>query len=880
MDYSLVGYKGGNAVIPTIASKTNLSPVTGDNGPRIQAAINYVSGLAPDTNGFRGAIQLAAGYYVISNTITITSSGVVLRGAGDGANIASNTVLYAAYAGTNQPSLSLISNSSSYSTVTTHNITNIYVPVGARSFNVDSTNGFAVGTNVFVRRPSTGLWITNIGMNQVTPAWTAGSFDIYADRTITRVEGNSVTLDQPITCAIEKQYGGGTIFSYTWASRMTNIGVENIRAISYFNPAITTNTSATTNYPSDENHTWQFIQFYGAVANGWARNVTDSNFAYTCVHVVGKSASIPGARNITIRDCTSLDPISEITGGRRYAFVVDNSQDILVQNCYTRQDRHQFVTMSLTTGPSVFVDGLSDNAWNDCGPHFRWATGELWDNVITSDTLEANNYGNEGTSHGWSGANELDWNCTAAGGFKVKNPPTAQNWLIGGIGVLQPDNAAIPPNPASGTYDSLGSNVFPNSIYYAQLQDRVSIPNPDVREYWTGDIDQFSSTNSGGDSVPVDAAWKTIIQTAAGTNFVNGFDITTTNQWIPFSFTPLLTANDRIVGGTLSLAMRSVSGNSSGAILYLDSITNGTTFSSLGWSPIATATNTTVRVLDLGNQLGPISDGKLNLAVAGDVGIDWAMLELQIAQVQTYSTNFILPVADAYVRGGTNAGLNFGNDTILTVKTDGTTNNLRQGFLHWDLTGYTNNFVQARVRLIPVSVGTNGIENAIALVTNSAWNESSLTWSNEPVAGKRFATWIPATNTPVDVIVTAQVQSALATDGQLALEIFSLSNLGGNGSVSYGSRENTNSGLRPQLVLISVAPPQFTNTIKGAEGTYTFSGTGPTSSAYRIFATTNLGLPFSNWLQTASGTFTSGVFNYTDQDATNYQQRFYRIVSP
>ena len=43
----------------------------------------------------------------------------------------------------------------SASTSTTHNITNNYVPVGARSFNVDSTTGFAVGDHVYVRRYAT-----------------------------------------------------------------------------------------------------------------------------------------------------------------------------------------------------------------------------------------------------------------------------------------------------------------------------------------------------------------------------------------------------------------------------------------------------------------------------------------------------------------------------------------------------------------------------------------------------------------------------------------------------------------------------------------------------------------------------------------------------
>ena len=885
LDFSGVGYKGGGVAIPSVATKTNVSPVAGDNTARIQAAINYVSSLPLDANGFRGAVQLAPGFYSISNTLVVAASGVVLRGAGEGSNTNNNTVLYATYIGTAQPSLILFSNSSAYTTLTTHNITNVYVPVGARSFNVDSTNGFSAGTTVFVRRPSTSLWITNIGMNLVLPAWTAGSFDIYADRTITRVEGNSITMDAPLTCALEQQYGGGTIFSYSWQGRMTNVGVENLRGISYFNLTVLTNTSATTNYFADENHTWEMVSFEGAIANGWARNITASNFAYACVSLAGTSASRPGVRNITVRDCTSLDPVSEITGGRRYAFVLNDCQFCLNQNCYTRNDRHQFVMQSLTVGPNVFVDGLSDIAWNDCGPHFRWSTGATWDNVtvhgdVASDgVLAIRNRGNLGTSHGWAGANEVVWN-SQADGFVVESPPSARNWLIGSIGLLVANTAAIPYPAPAGTYDSLGTNVFPNSLYYAQLQDRLAAPNLETREYWVGDMDNFSTSSTTGEVVNVDSAWRSSVQTAAGTAAVNGFDFVATNQWIPFTFNFSLASTDQIVGATLALAMRSVSGNSSNAALYLDTTASSNRFFDLGWSPIGSGTNTKVRVLDIGNQLNVLADGKLNLAVAGDVGIDWAMLELQVAPALMYATNSILPVADAYVRGGVNAGFNFGTNSTLLVKLDGTADNQRQAYFRWNLVGLPTNFVQARIRFTPVSVGTNGIENGLTLVTNSAWNENTITWSNQPGGGKRFATWIPTTNAPVEIVATSQVQAALANDGQLSLELFSLSNVGGSGTVSYASREASNAAQQPQLLLVSVAPPQFTNVTFNAGGSLTVAGTGPNGAGYRILAATNLAQPVGNWTPAATGIFNGGVFNFTDQQATNFPQRFYRAVTP
>jgi hypothetical protein len=60
-----------------------VSPVTGDNVANIQTAINQVSAPPLDANVFRGAVLLNPGVYPLSNTITISASGVVLRGSGN-----------------------------------------------------------------------------------------------------------------------------------------------------------------------------------------------------------------------------------------------------------------------------------------------------------------------------------------------------------------------------------------------------------------------------------------------------------------------------------------------------------------------------------------------------------------------------------------------------------------------------------------------------------------------------------------------------------------------------------------------------------------------------------------------------------------------------
>jgi hypothetical protein len=795
LDESGVGYKGGLAPLPStnvVPVKITVTPVAGDNVSSIQAAINYVSTLPLATNGFRGAVLLSNGVYQCASTIYIKASGVVLRGISSNTN-GSGTVLRAT--ATNQYTLVEITGSGSAASGTTHTITNLYVPVGARSFYVDNTSGLSVGAEVFVRRVATTNWIHDLGMDLLGPPpvvpWTASGYMMDMDRVITHIEGNHIFVDAPITCAIDARYANGTIRPFTWSGLITNVGVEHIFGQSdYF--------GGTTN----ETHGWTFIQFDKTV-NGWARDVNSQYFGYSCVNLNS------GDKFITVQDCQSLDPISIITGSRRYAFVMNDVQYCLVKNCYTREDRHQFVTQSLTIGPNVFVDGTSDNAHAEAGPHQRWATGILWDNItVHGNNNDIQNAGNYGTGHGWEGASCVIWN-NAANGFIVQNPPGANNWLIGSVGPIQNGTAYVGPH-AAGNYDSSGSsatNVFPDSLYFSQLQDRLAAPNLQTRDYWLGDIDAFSNNIPGGEKVFLDLTWSNAVKTVASSQPLGGFDVVTNNHWIPFTFNFLLTTNERVIAATFSLAMRATN-SASGDVLYLGNTNNSFTFTNLGFLPVATGTNTTVRVLDLANQLTLLTIGQLNVAVQGDLGIDWAMLELQVAPNATVSTNSLTPVADATVCGGTSAAINFGTATNLTVRQDASANNQQRAYLRWDLSGVSEKISQARVVLTPLSVGANGIEQGVAVANSNNWTETGMTWNNQPGGGERFATWLPSTDGQISFDVTPQVLDALQNDKQLSLQVFST----GTNSVNYASRENASAASQPQLVLSLLgSPPTISN---------------------------------------------------------------------
>ncbi|WP_186775686.1 dockerin type I domain-containing protein [Rubripirellula tenax] len=631
-DFSTAGYKYGNSPIPDVtqsiaaARVVNVSPIAGDNTAHIQAAIDQVEAMSLDANGFRGIVQLGAGDFPINDQVNILGSGVVLRGVGDGDDPLVDTILRGT--GTAKRSLVVVGPSAGFASGiggTTHNIVDKYVPVGATSFNVDSTTNWSVGDPVVVRRPSTADWIADIGMDSIPPRsdgstvnqWAPGSYDQLYERVITRIEGDRVFLNAPLMNAFELQYGGGTIFRYTFP-RINNVGIENIRGKSDFVGA------------EDEDHANTFIELQ-AVEDAWVSNVTGQHFVFATVHATSRSI------RVTVDDAQSLDPVSIVTGGRRYPFNADG-QFILMKNLYSEFGRHDFVNNARTRnrGPNVFLDAVAVNSFSSTGPHQSWSTGTLYDTVKTDNLIEARNRGNFGSGHGWGGANFVFWN-TVADTNIVQNPPTAQNWLIGAIGSVI-EETRFGPQP-SGNYDSIGSpidfgdpNNPTNSLYVAQRNEANSYADTQLAEYVIGDYDLGAYDSAGSvDTVIADPAWLSTITANTSTTILSSMDGGDQDGILPISFAPQLTTNEVIVSALVSIGIRDLDDATTGEV-WIDSVADRRSFASLGILASPTFNRTQTVTLELtGAELSAFADGRLDLAVS-DAVVDWLNVQLVIGE--------------------------------------------------------------------------------------------------------------------------------------------------------------------------------------------------------------------------------------------------------
>lgn len=455
-DFSNCGYGGGGIAIPTnIPLAAILAPISGDNRSQIQAAINALSAQPLGPNGFRGAIVLRRGIYPFAGTLQINASGIVLRGEGSGAG---GTILRRI--DSNADAINIVNNpKTSRSKVpgTTHNITNSYVPVGARWFALDSASGLAVGDEIVVSRPQTEAWVDYMHMGAVTNGgtgdWQSGDASINWDRAITEIDGNRIRVDTPLTEAIERQWTTGQVYKYTWPSRLINVGIEDLRA------DCLTGTDDLGN--TDGNFlTMTFVK------NGWVRRCYNDRMR-------GHPMKVSSCKWVTIEDFVSYhNPLpAGHSGASIQMFTGDYADQVLYHRITASSGGFEFSAGRQCPGPIVFSESQVPKGFASSGPHMQWNNGFLWDILEMDHSIAV-----QLQSRGWNGGNHLAWNCETHANLNFERPPGAHLWIQGcqAPGTWSSPRAwTLPYGATNAEVLSWGVHLEPASLYRAQLAERV-----------------------------------------------------------------------------------------------------------------------------------------------------------------------------------------------------------------------------------------------------------------------------------------------------------------------------------------------------------------------------------------------------------------------
>ena len=514
IDYSNVGYMGGGVAIPNVPVRIVLTPSYDketDDAERIQNAVDMLGRFPIDKNGFRGAILLKAGTYRVSKSINIDKSGIVIKGEGDGhesikehktplspknwfdyeqsdkAEKGVTKVIATWVADSYNKNVAVFNISGgNIETEKPIEITDQYVPAGSRTIRVQNINTLKAGDNIQITRVVGAAWAQALRMDEITDApavpsanqWTEGgklnsSFqNITQERTIQRVDAENkiITLVEPIADPLDMKYGVSTVARFSSANRVQNSGIENIQLISRFDKESTAeNTAFDITYKSydDEYHAQVGIRI-GNAENIWVRRITEYHID-VAVNISG------GSRWITVQDVNCLEPVSGVGGERRYSFTNSGGTLVLNQRNYTRYTRHGFIVMGHVMGPNVFYNDRSDYQFDANEPHLRWSTGGLFDNV--KGRIYIQNRWNNGTAHGWAGANYTVYN--SEGKFIISQNQLAPNYIFGQsdakdrlpfvMAEVDPGNV---PNFKAYEY-SIGQKMQPHSLYLQQLKDRI-----------------------------------------------------------------------------------------------------------------------------------------------------------------------------------------------------------------------------------------------------------------------------------------------------------------------------------------------------------------------------------------------------------------------
>ena len=485
-DFSLAGYRNGGVPLPVAPVLETLSPssTSDDDSARIQTALDKVaSAPSQKEDGVKGAVLLLKGNYRCAATLRLPA-GVTLRGEGQDTGGTIITATRIPKDETEKPALLCMQGEKRpLGAGAQHPVLDESVPLGAKSLRVAGAVGLAVGDDILLTRKPNALWIHELKMDQIQKLtagghqWKPNDYIQSWQARILSIQGDTLVLDTPVICALEKVYDTSFVQKLGTDKRGRAAAVESLRLVSVY---------AEGKENQDEAHAWSAIEIHGMV-DCWVKEVTALHFAYSCVHV------FEGAARITVQDCAMLDPVSKITGGRRYSFY-GGGQYVLFQRCYARNGRHDFVNGHGEAGPTVFLDCLAEQTHADIGPHHRWASGQLYDNVKGGE-INVQDRGPMGTGHGWAGNCQVFWNCEATSMLCQKAwIPSAQNWALGCIAAKgKPAQTERP----DGLSDGWVKHLLPRSLYLTQLSERLALGRQDVQK----SIEQVTSPEQRRNSI-------------------------------------------------------------------------------------------------------------------------------------------------------------------------------------------------------------------------------------------------------------------------------------------------------------------------------------------------------------------------------------------
>ncbi|KAF9086612.1 hypothetical protein BGX23_008698 [Mortierella sp. AD031] len=362
-----------------------------------------------------------------------------------------------------------------------------YTPVGSFFLALDPTylpeTTLAVGDQVILTRIGNDRWIEDIGMDGfdsnkkgVRP-WEKMRGTMYRTIRSLNPQTGIVQLDAPLQISIRRHYGGGWVTKYE-DNKIRAIGFQFLDLVFPKNIGWTTDDMLDEKGRGSEDYRFSYEIFANyALRIDRAAHVYCSHITTTFFHnFVSVGTDV---HHVTFDSIVHSYPEDMLSGQSAFQL---SGQLVLIKNTLSQGSFHFFVQITHVMGPNVvhriqatnvgkpYQPLPQDFAPGEVGPHMKFCTGILFDQVVTDGSIQIVNRGDMGTGQGYSGANSVVWNSRAREGILTHRTTGFQNFVIGSEDFEAADRM---PWSSHGWKEHLGSEILPGSLYLRQLSDRL-----------------------------------------------------------------------------------------------------------------------------------------------------------------------------------------------------------------------------------------------------------------------------------------------------------------------------------------------------------------------------------------------------------------------
>ncbi|MBC6700135.1 glycosyl hydrolase family 28-related protein [Hymenobacter puniceus] len=496
-DFSYAGYHRGEQAIPDIQKNivdVTKAPHAADNTGKEDATASIQKALNDVGQRGGGVVYLPAGKYRIdvsatkANSLRISYSNVVLRGAGtgktflfnDNSNVRNTSIIEA------KPSAggNWLSPDSKAVSITE----DLLLPT--QTIPVSSVQDFKVGDWIVLRTDVTKGFITEHDMDSL---WETSLVGTIFYRYIIAVDkkANTLLVDAPTRYFLKKRDNARV---YKVKPALSEVGIENFsianrQSILPGLGMLDFNVSGTAAY---EVHSSNLIMINGAI-NCWIRNVStykpEENEGD--IHLVSSGILLQNSRFVTVNACSFQKTQYFGEGGNGYMYILA-SNDCLIKDSFAAYARHNYDFKSMRSNGNVILRCRGENSTLASDFHMHLSMSNLFDNTtLNKDFLEAKfrPWGTLPDMHGYPTTQSVYWN-TIGEAYPAKSPYVINSEQFGWGYIIGTSGPAsdVKTSPTAGKikqyeYDSSpedfkegigkGEYLLPKSLYLDQLERRL-----------------------------------------------------------------------------------------------------------------------------------------------------------------------------------------------------------------------------------------------------------------------------------------------------------------------------------------------------------------------------------------------------------------------